>query len=66
MNNTNKITKENDEFVWRQTNSGLGYVYSKIALWIFLEKEAEELEKEEIEYGKKYAEIIRQAYENKE
>ena len=57
-----KLIKENDTHVWRKTESGLGYVYSKTAFWLFLEKEAEDIEKLEIEMTKKYAETLIKIY----
>lgn len=37
-----KLIKENDTHVWRETEAGIGYVYPKNAFWLFLEKQAEE------------------------
>ncbi len=57
-----KLIKENDTNVWRETKHGLGYVYPKNAFWIFLEKEEEENLKIENEFTRQYAETLRKIY----
>lgn len=57
-----KLIKENDTHVWRETESGMEYVYPKNTFWIFLEKQAEDFQKIENEFTKKYAETLRKIY----
>ena len=57
-----KLIKENDTHVWRETEHGIGYVYPKNVFWVLLEQKAEKQIEFEKQYGREYLNTLMKIY----